>query len=62
MTEPAYHGFDPQASYSQPQFELLRCCLVRTLMTYRGVPNFEGTQPVPDLATSPPSVSTDGKT
>ena len=62
MTEPAYHGFDPQASYSQPQFELLRCCLVRTLMTYRGVPNFEGTQPVPDLATGPPSVSTDGKT
>ena len=62
MTEPAYHGFDPQASYSQSQFELLRCCLVRTLMTYRGVPNFEGTQPVPDLATGPPSVSVDGKT
>jgi ABC-type transport system substrate-binding protein len=31
-------------------------------MTYRGVPNFEGTQPVPDLATAHPSVSTDGTT
>lgn len=62
MTDPAYHGFDPQASYTRSQFELLRCCLVRTLMTYRGVPNFEGTQPVPDLATGPPSVSTDGTT
>jgi peptide/nickel transport system substrate-binding protein len=62
MVEPAYQGFDPQASYTPPQFELLRCCLVRTLMTYQGLPNFEGTQPVPDLATDHPSVSTDGRT
>jgi peptide/nickel transport system substrate-binding protein len=62
MVEPAYQGFDPQTSYTPPQFELLRCCLVRTLMTYRGLPNFEGTQPVPDLATDDPSVSTDGTT
>jgi peptide/nickel transport system substrate-binding protein len=62
MVEPAYQGFDPQASYTPPQFELLRCCLVRTLMTYQGVPNFAGTQPVPDLATDHPSVSTDGMT
>jgi peptide/nickel transport system substrate-binding protein len=62
MGEPAYQGFDPQAAYTQQQFELLRCCLVRTLMTYRGVPNFAGTQPVPDLATDHPTVSTDGTT
>ena len=62
MVDPAYQGFDPQASYTQSQFELLRCCLVRTLMTYRGLPNFEGTQPVPDLATGHPSMSTDGTT
>jgi ABC-type transport system substrate-binding protein len=60
--EPAYQGFDPQAAYTPPQFELLRCCLVRTLMTYPGLPNFEGTQPVPDLATDHPSVSSDGTT
>lgn len=62
MADPAYQGFDPQASYTQPQFELLRCCLVRTLMTYRGIPDFAGTQPVPDLATGYPSVSSDGTT
>ena len=62
MMDPAYQGFDPQASYTPPQFEVLRCCLTRTLMTYRGLPNFEGTQPVPDLATGRPSVSTDGTT
>ncbi len=62
MADPAYAGFDPQAAYSPSQFELLRCCLVRTLMSYRGVEDFPGTQPVPDLATGPPSVSTDGKT
>lgn len=62
MDDPAYQGFDPQASYTQAQFELLRCCLLRTLMTYRGVPDFAGTQPVPDLATGPPSVSPDGTT
>ncbi len=62
LTEPAYQGFDPQASYTQAQFEVLRCCLVRTLMSYRGVEDFPGTQPVPDLATGPPSVSSDGKT
>ena len=61
MVEPAYQGFDPQASYTPTQFELLRCCLVRTLMTYPGLPNFEGTQPVPDLATGHPSASADGR-
>jgi peptide/nickel transport system substrate-binding protein len=62
MVEPAYQGFDPQTSFLPAQIELLRCCLVRTLMAYPGLPNFEGTQPVPDLATERPSVSTDGTT
>jgi ABC-type transport system substrate-binding protein len=60
MTEPTYHGLDPQASYTYAQWELLRCCLVRSLMTYRGVPGIAGTQFVPDLAAAPPSVSSDG--
>jgi peptide/nickel transport system substrate-binding protein len=60
--EPAYQGFDPQAAYTSQQFELLRCCLVRTLMTYPGLPNYAGTQPVPDLAIGYPTVSSDGMT
>ena len=61
-TEPLFQALDPQAAFTPSQFELLRCCLVRTLMTYPGLPNFEGTQPVPDLATEHPSVSIDGTT
>lgn len=59
---PSYFAFDPQASYTVVEWEILRCCLVRTLMTYRGVPDSAGTQPVPDLATDPPTVSADGLT
>lgn len=62
MTRPEYFGLDPQSSYDPPEFELLRCCLVRTLMMFPGVPEFPGTQPVPDLATAPPTVSPDGMT
>jgi peptide/nickel transport system substrate-binding protein len=62
LTVPTSHGLDPQASYTTPQFELLRCCLLRTLMTYRGVAGPPGTDPVPDLASGPPSVSADGLT
>ena len=60
--QPAFQGFDPQASYSTMEWEVLRCCLARTLMTYPGVADFEGMQPVPDLASAPPSVSPDGMT
>jgi peptide/nickel transport system substrate-binding protein len=62
IAEPALAGFDPQVSWSSAQFELLRCCLVRTLMTYPGLPDFVGNQPVPDLAVGPPEVSEDGMT
>ncbi len=62
MTSPTDQGLDPQTSYTDPQWELLRCCLLRTLMTYQGVPDIAGTHPVPDLATASPSVSPDGMT
>ena len=62
MTQPSYQGFDPQVSYTSPQWEVLRCCLLRTLMTYRGLPGSEGTKLYPDLAAAPPSVSSDGLT
>jgi peptide/nickel transport system substrate-binding protein len=43
--------------------ELLRCCLVRTLLSYTGRPADEGgTELRPDLASSMPSVSADGLT
>ena len=61
-TQPAFQGFDPQATYTAWPWELLRCCLVRTLMAFPGLPDFPGTQPVPDLAVGPPDVSTDGMT
>ena len=61
-TEPAFQGFDPQASYTAWPWEVLRCCLLRTLMAFPGVPDFPGTQPVPDLAAGPPDVSSDGMT
>ncbi len=62
MPQPAYAGFDPEAAYMFDQFEVLRCCLQRTLMTFRGLPGFEGFRAVPDLAEGPPTVSVDGRT
>jgi peptide/nickel transport system substrate-binding protein len=60
-TTPTFAGLDPQAEYPG-LWEFLRCCLVRTLMTYPGVSDIAGTRPVPDLAAAPPSVSPDGIT
>jgi peptide/nickel transport system substrate-binding protein len=62
MVDPTWHALDPQSTWTFPQWEILRCCLVRSLMTYRGAPGTPGTEPVPDLATGPPSVSADGLT
>jgi len=62
MVTPAYQGFDPHASYDTAQWEVLRCCLQRTLMTYPGLVGYPGTQPVPDLAVDYPAESADGLT
>ena len=44
-------------------WELLRCCLARTLLAYPGLSADEGgAVPVPDLATEQPEVSADGLT
>jgi ABC-type transport system substrate-binding protein len=56
---------DPQAPFSvaSAQRELLRCCLLRTLLSYAGRPTAEGgTILHPDLATGLPEVSEDGLT
>jgi peptide/nickel transport system substrate-binding protein len=52
---------DPQKNYYE--WETYRCCLLRTLLSYRGLPADEGGNEVqPDLATEMPSVSDDGLT
>ena len=43
MTVSTWSGLDPQGTWGFNQWELLRCCLLRTLMTYRGVPDSLGT-------------------
>jgi peptide/nickel transport system substrate-binding protein len=56
-------AFDPQKSYYSVTWEYYRCCLLRTLMSYKGVPTDEGGANIyPDLAASDPQVSADGLT
>ena len=54
---------DPQRAYGGAEWELFRCCLLRTLYSYSGRPTEEGGgEPRPDLAVGPPEVSADGLT
>lgn len=56
-------AFDPQKEYYSVTWEYYRCCLLRTLMSYEGVPTDEGGADIhPDLAASEPTVSEDGLT
>lgn len=56
-------AFDPQTDYSGVAWELFRCCLLRTLLSYNGMPADEGGAELrPDLATSLPQISDDGRT
>jgi ABC-type transport system substrate-binding protein len=56
-------AFDPQKEYYAVSFEYYRCCLLRTLMSYKGVPTEEGGAEIhPDLAASEPTISDDGLT
>ncbi|MEP6973430.1 MAG: ABC transporter substrate-binding protein [Actinomycetota bacterium] len=53
-------AFDPQKEYYSVTWEYLRCCLLRTLMSYKGTPTADGgTQVFPDLAAADPTVSDD---
>lgn len=59
----SWYGLDPQQEYSLVGWELLRCCLVRTLFSYNGLPVSEGgAEARPDLAAGPAEVSPDGLT
>jgi peptide/nickel transport system substrate-binding protein len=54
---------DPQISPWPLSFEVERCCLLRTLLSYNGLSTAEGGSVArPDLAASVPSVSPDGLT
>jgi len=54
---------DPQGAYFTTPWELFRCCLLRTLYSYNGMPTEEGGMELrSDLATGLPEVSADGLT
>jgi peptide/nickel transport system substrate-binding protein len=58
-----HYTYDPQKAYTFFDWEILRCCLLRTLFTYSGRPTAEGGAiPQPDLANGMGSVSADGLT
>ncbi len=55
--------FDPMSVLSPNTGELMRCCLQRTLLSFRGATVSEGGGILrPDLATSLPTISSDGLT
>ena len=54
---------DPQRLNDASSWELFRCCLLRTLLSYNGRTTSEGgIEPSPDLAAEMPEVSSDGLT
>jgi peptide/nickel transport system substrate-binding protein len=56
-------AFDPQKEYYSVAWEIYRCCLVRTLLSYNGKTTAEGGAEVqPDLAAAMPESSADGLT
>jgi len=56
-------AFDPQKEYYSVTWEYYRCCLLRTLMSYEGVPTDQGGAEIhPDLAAAEPEISSDGLT
>jgi ABC-type transport system substrate-binding protein len=59
----AKHALDPQFEYFPTYWELYRCCLLRTLLSYSGQSTGQGGATLrPDLAAALPRVSPDGLT
>src|SRR6266576_2312106 len=53
MSQDFFYGLDPTAEYYAGSFEVLRCCLSRTLYSFSGKPTEQGgTEPQLDLAES----------
>lgn len=56
-------ALDPQTDYWYDSWEVFRCCLLRTLLAYPGLPTEEGGATLrPDLAADMPEISGDGLT
>jgi peptide/nickel transport system substrate-binding protein len=57
-------AFDPAEEYSQISWQVFKCCLLRTLLSFdAGITADEGAlEPLPDLAEDLPEVSEDGLT
>jgi peptide/nickel transport system substrate-binding protein len=56
-------AFDPQKEYYSVTWEYYRCCLLRTLLSYKGVPTDQGGAELePDIASDQPEISSDGLT
>jgi peptide/nickel transport system substrate-binding protein len=62
MTSQVFFDMDPQYEWNFSPWELFRCCLLRTLMSYDGTSGVTAAEPKPDLAAASPDVSTDGST
>jgi peptide/nickel transport system substrate-binding protein len=52
-------GWDPAKEYEAIAWELYRCCLARTMLSYKGVEGAPGSVIYPDLAAGMPTVSSD---
>jgi peptide/nickel transport system substrate-binding protein len=58
-----HEAADPAREYYTIGWEFLHCCLTRTLLAYNlKSPTEGGNDPIPDLATAMPTVSSDGLT
>ncbi|TMJ97730.1 MAG: hypothetical protein E6G67_02210, partial [Actinobacteria bacterium] len=65
LADPSFYltgGFDPTSEYVYQAWEIDGGMLLRTLMSYRHVAGIDGTQVLPDLATSMPTISDSGRT
>ena len=62
MSAGSFWGMDPRDEWNASTWELFRCCLVRTLMSYDVSGATRDLRPVPDLATTAPQISADGLT
>ena len=62
MSAGSFWGMDPRDEWNASTWEVFRCCLVRTLMSYDVSGATRDPRPVPDLATGPPEISADGLT
>jgi peptide/nickel transport system substrate-binding protein len=63
VAETTLFGLDPHIVWAAQPWEIFRCCLLRTLLSFPGRPTAQGGARLhPDLAASLPEVSRDGLT